>query len=361
MGNCDSSAKSHHFKNNSKLEISKNNGEYLSNLSSSSLPTTSSSYLNQKNNLNLLKRHNSTEKKIPLKKEQYLLPKNIAKRKDITKKYKISNKIIGSGATCTVYLGENSSGEQFAIKRIPKVKIFTRQNVIMKESEICLKLNHKNIIKYYEIYEDINFINIVMELGDTDLFEFIVNSPLGVISDDLALDILSQIFEVIDYLHNMVNIIHCDIKPENFVIKFDKNNGNKPILKLVDFGNIRKKPKINERIFYFCGTKEYMAPESFEKYGFNEKVDEWAAGIIMFNMLTGTDPFTGDSESDFKNNIFFQKIQFENIKSKSLRELNKKLLNRCINNRITSKEALEEIKQIKNKIKLDKSNIKSNL
>ena len=361
MGNCDSSEKSHHSKNTSKLEISKNNDEYFSNLSSSSLPPTSSSYLNKKNNVNLLKKHYSTEKKYPLKKEQYLLPENIAKREDITKKYKLTNKIIGSGATCTVYLGENSSGEQFAIKRIPKVNIFTRQNAIMKESEICLKLNHKNIIKYYEIYEDINFINIIMELGDTDLFELIINSPSGVISGDLALDILSQIFEVIDYLHNVVNIIHCDIKPENFVIKFDKNNGNKPILKLVDFGNSRKKPKNNERVYHFCGTKEYMAPESFEKCGFNEKVDEWAAGVIMFNMLTGTDPFTGDNESDFKNNINFQKIQFENIKNESLRELNKKLLNRCINNRITSKEALEEIKQIKNKLKLNKVSIKSSL
>ena len=45
-------------------------------------------------------------------------------------------------------------------------------------------------------------------------------------------------------------------------------------LKLIDFGNIRKKPINKERLLHFCGTKEYMAPETFENYGFTEKIDE---------------------------------------------------------------------------------------
>jgi serine/threonine protein kinase len=223
----------------------------------------------------------------------------------------------------------------------------SRQNVLITEAELCLNLNNKNIIKYYEIYEDINFINIVMELGDTDLFEFILNSPLGVIPEDLAIDMLIQIFEAIDYLHNVENIIHCDIKPENFVIKFDKKNGNKPILKLVDFGNARRKPINKERLFNFCGTTEYMAPETIDNCGFNEKVDEWAAGVIMFNMLTGADPFSSNNDLEYQDNIKFKNIKFEYIKNESLRELNKKLLNRFMAKRITAKEALKELRQIK--------------
>ena len=99
-------------------------------------------------------------------------------------------------------------------------------------------------------------------------------------------------------------------------------------LKLIDFGNVRKKPKNKERLFNFCGTKEYMSPETLENSGFNEKVDEWAAGIIMYNMLTGADPF----------------------KNEKLRNLNKKLLNRYMAKRISAKEALEEIINIKNEM-----------
>ena len=86
-----------------------------------------------------------------------------------------------------------------------------------------------------------------------------------------------------------------------------------------------------------------------ENSGFNEKVDEWAAGIIMFNILTGADPFidANDGESDYIDNIKFKEIKFEYIKNERLRELNKKLLNRYMVKRITAKEALQELKSIK--------------
>ena len=209
-----------------------------------------------------------------------------------------------------------------------------------------------------------------MEKADTDLFELIVNNPLRYIPEYIAIDFLIQIFEVIDYLHNVVNIVHCDIKPENLVVIFDKENGNKPILKLIDFGNVRRKPKNKEKLYNFVGTKEYMAPEALENGGFNEKVDVWAVGIIMFNLLTGADPFISpnsnnndidnENESDYYiDNIRFKPIKFEYIKNERLRELNKKLLNRYMAKRITAKEALEEIKLIKSEL-FNNNNINNN-
>ena len=93
-----------------------------------------------------------------------------------------------------------------------------------------------------------------------------------------------------------------------------------------------------------------MAPETLENYGFDEKVDEWAAGIIMYNMLTGADPFSSDSDSEYKDNIKFKDINFEYIKNEKLRNLNKKLLNRYMAKRISAKEALDEIINIKNEM-----------
>ena len=77
---------------------------------------------------------------------KYILPIELAKREDITKKYKISKNILGDGATSLVYSAENLMKEKFAIKRIMKEKKTINKKIILKEAEICLKLNHKNII-----------------------------------------------------------------------------------------------------------------------------------------------------------------------------------------------------------------------
>ena len=337
MGNCDSS---------NRFSQTKKFSEYNYNYSSPSLPKITSLKEKMSNsNSHKSKKNLSTEK------YKYLLPETIAKREDITNYYKLSKNIVSSGATSLLYIGENSQKEKFAVKRVVKSGIMKKQKMLIKEAELCFKLHHKNIIKYYEIYEDINFINIVMELGDTDLFELIINSPNEIVPDLFTIDVLIQIFEVIDYLHSN-NIIHCDIKPENFVLKFDKNNKNSfPILKLIDFGNSRNMGiGDNSKLKNFVGTKEYMAPEIFEENSFNEKVDEWAAGIIMFNMLTGCDPFRGESDSNYKDNILYKEINFDLIKNERLRALNKKLLERYVAKRISAREALEEIKTIKNEM-----------
>ena len=350
MGNCESMQ--NRTKKISKI-LSFKDSNRNSKYSSSSSPNLSSTHMPKDDSLLInAKKYNSVRKLNIYENNQYILPMELAKREDITKKYIISKTVLGDGATSLVYLAENSSKQKFAIKRINKEKKTVNQKVLLKEAEICLKLNHKNIIKYYEIYQDIKYINVVMEQGQTDLFEFLLKSPLGYFPDEIAVDFLIQIFSAIDYLHS-INIVHCDIKTENFVLKINKT---KTELKLVDFGNIRRKPKDKERLNNFSGTREYMAPEALENYGFNEKVDEWAAGVIMYNMLTGADPFSSDNDSDYKDNIRFKEIKFEYIKNEKLRNLNKKLLNRFINNRITAKEAIDELINIKNEMIFNKDN-----
>ena len=182
-----------------------------------------------------------------------------------------------------------------------------------------------------------------MECGDMDLFDFISKCPLGKIPDTVVIDLLIQILNAISYLHEN-SIIHCDIKPENFVVIFDKNN--MPIIKLLDFGNAIIKNKNIIKSQNFRGTQFYKAPETFGNSIFNEKVDEWAVGIIMYMMLTREEPFK--EEDILENNIKFKKINFEKIENKKLREINEKLL--CINyeKRISAKECVMILRNIKN-------------
>ena len=101
------------------------------------------------------------------------------------------------------------------------------------------------------------------------------------------------------------------------------------------------------KIREFYGTREYAAPEIYESSGYLEKVDEWAIGVIMYNMLTGFEPFKGETPTEIKDSVLFSQIRFEEIEDVDLREINKKLLNRYVANRICAKDALTEIKRIK--------------
>ena len=282
----------------------------------------------------------------------YILPIALAKRDQIEKYYNIKEKLLGEGAFGQVCIGEKK-GIKYAIKKIKKNKLTDLKSILL-EAEISLSILHENIITYYEIYEDQEYISYVMDLGEGgDLFDFITGYPLGHLPADITIDLLIQILGVVDYLHSVKRIIHRDLKPENFMIKI--NILNKPQIKLIDFGLATYIPNNNQKIKDFYGTREYAAPEMYESSGYLEKVDEWAIGVIMYNMLTGFEPFSGKTPSDIKDKILFSQINFEEIEDNELREINKKLLNRYVAKRITSKEALIELK----KIKIERDNYKT--
>ena len=298
------------------------------------------------------------KRKIPKDYEgDFILPERLARRCELSNFYKISSKIIGEGASGQVCIGEKDN-KKYAIKKIRKDGIKSPNQMIL-EAEISLNINHKNIMNYIEIFEDLNYINCVMELGEGgDLFDFILNYPLGYLPDDIAIDLLAQMFDVLDYLHNEKKIIHRDLKPENVLIYIDDNNN--PILKLIDFGLATYIPIDNTKLTEVVGTRAYSAPEIIEKCGYKEKIDEWAVGVIMFNMLTGYEPFVGRSPTQLKDNIRFSKINFGLIKNNELRELDKKLLNRFVSKRITAKEALDEINKIKVELNQEDENNNEN-
>ena len=290
------------------------------------------------------KKSNKNNKLILKSNDGFILSPNISRREDINRYYDIKQKVLGEGASGVVCIGEKN-GVQYAIKKIRKDKIKSFKPFI-SEAEISLQLKHENIITYYEIFEDSEYISYVMDLGEGgDLFDFIVGCPLGHLPADIVIDLLIQIFGVVDYLHSVKGIVHRDLKPENFMIKI--NAYNKPQIKLIDFGFATYIPKNGEKLREYLGTREYAAPEILEETGYREKVDEWAIGVIMYNMLTGFEPFKGETPSEIKDSVLYATIKFDKIEDVDLREICSKLLNRFVAKRITCKEALIEIKKIK--------------
>ena len=265
-------------------------------------------------------------------------------------------RLIGQGAFGKVNLGLNVlTGRVVAIKSFNKKSLDSPNNENMKkiiyETNLMRKLNHPNITKILEMFEDEKYILIIMEyINGGNLFSFVKKRRK--LSEKISKFLFRQIILGINHIHSQ-NIVHRDIKLENILI--DINN----TIKICDFGIGRILSSPDELLYDQCGTPMYMPPEiltcSKEKGYKAFPVDIWSAGIALYIMLSGTLPFNikikCDSLIDANNkhklkNIALKKAivndkpkRIENI-SDNARNLLHGLLNKDPNKRLTCDEIL---------------------
>ncbi|XP_071422789.1 PAS domain-containing serine/threonine-protein kinase isoform X1 [Pithys albifrons albifrons] len=155
---------------------------------------------------------------------------------------------------------------------------------VTQEIAILLKLQHPNIIKVLDVFENECFFQLVMEKHGSglDLFTFIDNQPN--LDEPLASYIFRQLVSAVGYLHCR-NILHRDIKDENIVIAEDFT------IKLVDFGSAAYLEP--GKLFYtFCGTIEYCSPEVLSGKPYHgPELEMWSLGITLYTLVLGENPF----------------------------------------------------------------------
>jgi tRNA A-37 threonylcarbamoyl transferase component Bud32 len=160
-----------------------------------------------------------------------------AGNKDIKTKYDIDPREIGHGHYGVVRKAKNrETGEAFAIKTIRKAKV-SRLDSLRREIDILTTVDHPQIIKLVDVYEDDKFLHLVTELcTGGEMFDRIIaktKSAEGHYSEKDAAGILRKILDAIDYCHTVHNICHRDLKPENFLFKTTEESAE---LKIIDFG-----------------------------------------------------------------------------------------------------------------------------
>ena len=187
-------------------------------------------------------------------------------------------KFIGKGAFSEVYLVQDKKTEKIYAK-----KCIHQKNITLKELELIImkKIKHPNIVSFYSSYQENDSLNIIIEYCEKgDLHQFLNGRKM---KEKHALHYFYQILQGLNYLHSN-NIIHRDIKPQNILV--DKNN----VCKIADFGFARYKEE-DKLLKTMCGSPLYMAPEIIKKQHYTESADIWSAGVLFFQMLTGTQPF----------------------------------------------------------------------
>ncbi|XP_050687426.1 cGMP-dependent protein kinase, isozyme 2 forms cD5/T2-like isoform X1 [Eriocheir sinensis] len=218
----------------------------------------------------------------------------------------------GFGRVELVQIAGDSS-KSYALKQMKKSQIVeTRQQQhIMSEKDIMMEANCDFIVKLFKTFKDRKYLYMLMEscLGG-ELWTILrrqehrqqrglgfgcVLRDRGNFDDQTTRFYTACVVEAFDYLHSQ-GIIYRDLKPENLLLDL------KGYVKLVDFG-FAKRLQVGRKTWTFCGTPEYVAPEVILNKGHDISADYWSLGVLMFELLTGTPPFTGPDPMKTYNSI----------------------------------------------------------
>jgi serine/threonine protein kinase len=207
--------------------------------------------------------------------------------KSLFDKYEVKQKI-GKGKFGLVKLGINKeTKKQVAIKIMAK-KDMDKSDLELAKTEIdILKISqHPNIIKLYDMYENENYIYIIMEYcSGGDLLSYFEHYQYQLTETKIC-EIIHKLSMAIYFLHSY-GIIHRDLKPENILMTDLTLQAD---IKLLDFG-LSKIIGNDEKCSEPYGTLSFVAPEVLESKPYDKSVDLWSIGIITFLLLCGFLPF----------------------------------------------------------------------
>ncbi|MEY2689051.1 MAG: hypothetical protein RL375_3249 [Pseudomonadota bacterium] len=204
--------------------------------------------------------------------------------------------VIGSGSMGMVYLGHDPMIDRpVAVKTIHKSLlegVGSDSNFVERfkiEAQAAGRLNHRGIVSVYQFGEDPAAAYIAMEyVPGYSLRQYIARAPRFGRDDVLCL--MVQLLDALHYAH-MHGVIHRDIKPANLLVSDDGR------LKITDFGIARIESTQLTRVNTVVGSPGYMAPEQYTGGEIDRRVDVFAAGVVLYQLLTGHLPFSGTDEA----------------------------------------------------------------
>ncbi|KAM3131101.1 hypothetical protein pb186bvf_016799 [Paramecium bursaria] len=242
--------------------------------------------------------------------------------------------LIGQGTYGDVYLGQDTKSLQYyAIKQQSK----------MSESEMSILhefmgKKFKNIVNTVDFFQINNLYYTVMEYCDRNLYELIQNRPITVLQFKY---IVGEIANGVQEIHNM-GIIHRDIKPENILLftSKDEQGISFETYKICDFGFSKAAQQTNTEN---KGSPYYISPEQLRKQPHDQKVDIWALGCVMFEMLTGHTLFRGNTYTEIFESILNKDVIPEICSIPQLQRSYKELITKMVTKDPTKRPTIQQV------------------
>ncbi|MDI1476771.1 serine/threonine-protein kinase [Polyangium sp. y55x31] len=223
---------------------------------------------------------------------EYLAPGRL-----VASRYTVGT-VVGEGASGIVYVAtDGETGAQVALKVIHRSlcfdPLFSRR--FTREASILKQLEGNHIVRLLDVTEDDGLPVLVLEYVEGLSLEAVLRKHRFTIEE--AVEITLQICAALGAAH-AGGFVHRDLKPGNVIIQGELGTGRVPMVWVVDFGlgkALHRDPSgtsLTERNM-ILGTPEYMSPEQVRGDELDHRCDIYAAGVLLFEMLTGRAPYTG--------------------------------------------------------------------
>lgn len=207
-------------------------------------------------------------------------------------------RVLGEGGYAIVKEGISKLDKStVAIKVVNRLKMDkAHEDALRYEMNLMKSLDHKNIVRAFDFFEEKENFFVVMELiKGGELFDRIVKKTFY--HEGEASQLARVLLGAIKYLHDQ-NIVHRDLKPENLLLLSPDNDSD---VKVVDFGFAVRTEGCT--LTQHCGTPGYIAPEILRNELYGKSVDMWSFGVILYILLGGYPPFY-----DKSNQMLYRKI-----------------------------------------------------
>ncbi|XP_069835689.1 ribosomal protein S6 kinase beta-2 [Dendropsophus ebraccatus] len=247
-------------------------------------------------------------------------------------------RVLGRGSYGKVFqvkkVTGSNSGRIFAMKVLQKARLICHAKDTehaTAERSVLEAVRHPFIVDLMYAFQTHGKLYLILEcLSGGELFLHLERE--GIFMEDTACFYLAEITLALGHLHSL-GIIYRDLKPENVMLSAHGH------IKLTDFGMCKESIHGDSVTHTFCGTVEYMAPEIVAHKGYNRAVDWWSLGILLYDMLTGSPPFTGNNRKKIIDRILKGKPSFPPYLTPDASDLLKKLLKKNPAQRLGSGQA----------------------
>ncbi|MFI0809915.1 Stk1 family PASTA domain-containing Ser/Thr kinase [Streptomyces echinatus] len=197
---------------------------------------------------------------------------------------------IAAGGMATVYRALDTRLDRVLALKVMHPTLASDGSFVerfIREAKSVARLDHPNVVQVFDQGTDGSYVYLAMEyIAGCTLRD--VLRERGAVQPRAALDILEPVLAALGAAHR-AGFVHRDMKPENVLI------GDDGRVKVADFGLVRSVDTVTSTTGAVLGTVSYLAPEQIEQGTTDPRVDVYACGVLLYEMLTGTKPHSGDS------------------------------------------------------------------
>ncbi|POM78147.1 AGC protein Kinase [Phytophthora palmivora] len=250
--------------------------------------------------------------------------------------------VIGQGAFGKVIQVRHQPTDEILAMKIVSNKYIVQHNSVsylQAERDIMTKINHPFLISLRYAFQTKSNVYLVMPfVAGGELFHHLHKE--GLLLESSAKFYAAEMVLALEHLHSK-GIIHRDLKPENVLLGADGH------IRLTDFGLAKEMADEGDSTSTMCGTNEYMPPEMIRRKAYNQAVDWWALGALIYEMVTGYPPFRHKNRKKLHHKILNEKLPLPKWLGPDTHSILKQLLERNVDKRLGSgKSTMFQVKGV---------------